>query len=840
MNFIITSRYFLILFLVSLGTMDAWAQQIRVQGRVTDADTEEGIPFANVYVPGTTVGVATDVDGIYEIVLKSPADTLVASAVGYGEQRKFLSKDTAQTINFVLGSSSLDLEEVVVIAGENPANRIVRGIVENKEQNRIEALQTYQTEEYSKVELDLENIPQEWQERKLFKPFDFVFENIDSTSDEKPFLPVYLNETVADIFYVKSEGKPKNVVRAQQVSSGTTNKTIIEFIKRIYTEYSIYDNWVYVLDRPFASPFNNSPFLYYKYYIIDSTRINGQWSYKLKFKPKRKQELTFYGDFWVADTTFAVQRVNMRMSEDANINLVGRVIAYHEFGYQEGHWLPQKEKFIVDFTTKENAPGMIGRRTATYKDYRINQQDIVEYYQRSNTNYNAEQVEREDPDFWQKARHEPLSESEEAVYAIVDSVQNLPIYRTYVDILGMLLTGYKELGPIEIGSYASLVSFNPVEGFRTRLGVWTSDNLSTKFRVGGYLAYGFDDERFKYGADFQWNLSKTPRIILGGAYKQDISWNSENSEEFEEGNLFSGSFRRPIIPKLIFVEEGKVFYERYWGKGWSNRLTLLNRKMDPYGNIFSDGRGFNFQYLPDPETPTNVDTTIATTELIFKTRYAFDEIFVDGDFSRVSLGSKYPIVELQYALGVNGLGGDYTYHKLSLSYRHYVYLNPLGWLSYRFKAGKTFGTLPFLLLEVHPGNEGYFWDGGAFNTMNNYEFVSDTYAALLLEHHFEGFFLNKIPLLRKLKLREVVTFKAVMGSMTDANRAANQLNLFEPTDEDTFPGFRTPSDKPYLEAGVGLENIFKVFRLEALWRLNYLDNPQASRFNLRLGVDFYF
>lgn len=824
-----------------IGSMAAQAQQVRVQGQVTDKDTKEGVPFANVYVPGTTIGVATDVDGMYEIVLKSPTDTLVASAIGYAELKKRLAKDTVQTINFVLASASLDLMEVVVIAGENPANRIVRGIVENKARNQLASLQTYQVEEYSKVELDLENIPEEWRERKVFKPFDFVFENIDSTSDEKPFLPVYLNETLADIFYVQSEGKPKNIVKAQNVSSGTTNKTIIEFIKRIYTPYTVYDNWIYILDRPFASPFHNSPFLYYEYYIIDSALIDGQWSYKLKFKPKRKQELTFYGDFWVADTSFAIERVNMRMSEDANINLVGRVILYHEFAYSDEKWLPQKEKLVIDFRPKEGVPGMIGRRTATYRDYRINEQDIVQHYQTSNPNYDPEQVEKSDPNFWADARHESLTASESAVYAMIDSVRNVPIYRTYLDVLRTLFTGYKELGPIEIGSYSSLYSSNRVEGNRFRLGIWTSDNLTTKFRVGGYVAYGTRDERFKYGADFQYNINKNPREIIGGAYKKDISLNSENSEEFEEGSLFSGSFRRDIIQKLIFVEEGKLFYERYWGKGWSNRLTLLNRTMDPYGHTFPDGRGFNFAYLPNPESSSTIDTTIATTELIFKTRYAFDEVYLDGDFDRISLGSKYPIIELQYGLGVNGLGGDYTYHKLALSYRHYFYINPLGWLSYKAQVGKTFGTVPFLLLEVHPGNEGYFFDENAFNGMNRYEFVSDTYASLMLEHHFEGFFLNKIPLLRKLKLRELATFKAVVGSISEENLAANQLNIYQPSDENTFLGFRAPSiEKPYIETSVGIENIFKVFRIEALWRLNYLDNPQASRFNIRLGVDFYF
>lgn len=209
--------------------------------------------------------------------------------------------------------------------------------------------------------------------------------------------------------------------------------------------------------------------------------------------------------------------------------------------------------------------------------------------------------------------------------------------------------------------------------------------------------------------------------------------------------------------------------------------------------------------------------------------------------SRTAVTTKKPIIELQYAAGIKGLlDGNYTYHKFSLYYRHYININPIGWLSYRLEAGKVFGTVPFLLLEVHPGNEGFFMARGIFNTMNRYEFASDTYAQIVLEHHFDGFFLNKIPLLRKLNLREVASFKAVMGSLSDANRRANQPNLYNPNELDNYNGFRAPSSQPFMEFSVGVENILKIFRVDALWRVNYLDNPQASRFGLVGGFYFFF
>ncbi|NJL73951.1 MAG: hypothetical protein HC892_01765 [Saprospiraceae bacterium] len=423
---------------------------------------------------------------------------------------------------------------------------------------------------------------------------------------------------------------------------------------------------------------------------------------------------------------------------------------------------------------------------------------------------------------------------------MIDSIVNVPIYKTYIDVLYTVFIGYKDLGLVEIGPYSSIFSVNPVEGKRFRMGVNTRPEWSKTYYLGGYLAYGTRDERLKYGADFKWNINTHLRTQLGVSYRKDISLNSESSESFQEGNFFTGVFRRPILQKLIAVEESKIYYEKFWNQAVSNRFVLLHRTLDPYGGIFPEGRGFNYGFLPDPENPTKIDTTISTTEFVLKTRFAPGERFLESYFNRYSLGSPRPIIELQYTLGFQALGGNYTYHKVAFSYEHYFYINPFGWLSYKAKVGRTFGTLPFLLLEVHPGNEGLFYDANAFNTMNRYEFASDTYASLQLEHHFEGLFFNKIPLLRKLQFREVATFKAVMGYMSEANQQANQLNAFEASEENTYTGFITPSQKPYLEAGIGIENILKVFRIETLWRLNYLDNPQAKRFNLRLGVNFYF
>jgi hypothetical protein len=245
--------------------------------------------------------------------------------------------------------------------------------------------------------------------------------------------------------------------------------------------------------------------------------------------------------------------------------------------------------------------------------------------------------------------------------------------------------------------------------------------------------------------------------------------------------------------------------------------------------------------LKNPEIPTQVDTSMSTTEGILKFRYSPDEKYIDDGFNRTSITNRKPVYELQYTYGIGGKGVGSNYHKLELNCSGRQDINPIGWTSWLFTAGKTFGTIPMPLLHVMLGNESRGYDKWAFNAMNNYEFAADAYASVTLMHHFEGLIFNKIPLLRRLNWREVATFRGVIGSMTDANLASNRLNMFHAASvgPNNYSGFRVPTT-PYMEADLGIENIFKVLKFSAVWRLTHLDNPEAPRFSLRLGFDFNF
>jgi hypothetical protein len=817
--------------------MLANAQTYTITGRVVDDKTDEGLPFVNVYFQkNTSIGTSTDIDGNFSIETEEVGDSLVVSAIGYQSLAIVFDKSNFNpTINFRLKSSDLQLEEIVIFAGENPANAIVRNIIKNRKRHNIDKKESYECERYMKTELDLHNFDQSAFERRGLKDFAFILENLDSTSDEKTFLPAYINEDIHELYFLKR--KPLRAVPKASRVSGIDASTVVRQVQRLHQPYNIYNNWIPILEKNFASPFSNLGLFYYEYYILDSAYIQNQWSYKLKFKPKRKQENTFFGHFWVADTTFAIQKVYMRKSEDVNINLVDRVVISEEYTLVDSLWLPLKYKMLVDFLPTERLPGLIARKTTMFSDFKVNHPETeVRYYKEDPEDFTIAELKK-DKDYWESNRHEELTQNEQTIYQMVDSIKSTSIYQRYSDIVYALGTGWVKVGKLELGSIFNAYGGNPVEGNRFQLGLGTNLEFSTKYRGEIWGAWGDRDQRWKYGGKFQYNIKKQPRREqIGFNYFDDVIYTNQSSEEAIAGSSLAAFFRRDIPMRLLHSREAKAYYLKEFKRGWMARITALNRHIDPYGEIYSDGSGFNFQFI-NP-TSGEIDTTATTTEFIFKIRHAYKEQFWAGHFDRISLGSKYPIYSFQYTAGIrNILGSQFNYHKLSVEYSHWIYTNPIGWLRYYFKAGKTFGTLPSLLLEAHPGNETFFYSANGYNVMNRYEFVSDTYLSWVVVHHFDGYILNKIPLLRKLDWRATAQFRGIWGTLTDENLAANALNTSDVGG--TIP-FRSPYPVPYMEAGVGVENIFNIFSLNAIWRLNYLDNPEAFNFMLQGSVYFTF
>lgn len=406
---------------------------------------------------------------------------------------------------------------------------------------------------------------------------------------------------------------------------------------------------------------------------------------------------------------------------------------------------------------------------------------------------------------------------------MVDTLQSLPVYRTWIDIIQLFVTGYKVVGNFEYGPYYSIYSYNTIEGNRFRMGGRTSDKFSKWYELSGYLAFGTRDEKFKYSFGMRSFIEKKSRTLVGMYYKNDNEILGQSQNGFTTDNILASLFRITPLRNLTNVTQVHFYLERQWFSGFTSKLSFYNRQMQPLAD-------FHYEYEKAPNVIAFKDK-IVTSEARLLARFAYDEKFVDGTFSRASLGTRYPIFQAQYTIGIKDLFfSDYNYQKMSINVDDRIRINPIGYFDYVLEYGKTWGQLPYPLMTIHGGNETYISDIYAFNAMNYYEFVSDEYASATISHHFDGFFLNRIPLMRKLKWREVVGGKALIGRVSDKNK---ELLIFP-------NNLHTLNRGPYLETSAGIENIFKIFRVDAIWRLSYLDNPRALPFSIKGTLQFNF
>lgn len=808
------------------------SQKTIVYGTVTDAATGEPLPFVNVGFKGTKTGTTTDFDGKYRIETYYVSDSLLISFLGYTPQTFFVKKDNSQEINAALKEATTMLQAAVVTGSkkdENPAHAILEQVINNKKINDREKLDAYSYEVYNKVEFDINNITDKFTKRKVFKKFDFIFDYVDST-DEKPYLPIFISESVSDFYYSRNPLKRREFIKATKIS-GVENESVNQFLGDMYQNINVYDNQIEIFSKSFVSPITNGALLYYKYYLTDSATIDGNWCYKLEFKPKRKGDKTFEGELWIHDTTFAVKIFDAYLSEDANINFVNSYHIKQTFKQVEPEvWLMVLDESVVDISPLETkkGKGIYGRKTTSYKNFIVNEPTPAFVFDGNENITIKEGYDQYDQSYWDKARHVKLTDKEKNIYQMIDTMKDLPVVKSYIDIISTIVSGYKVVGKVEIGPYTSFYSFNEVEGHRLSFGLQTSNDFSKLIMFKGLVGYGFRDQKVKYTLGTKFFLTKKPRRLVSMDYTNEIKQVGQDYFGSLQQNIISSFLRRNPNNKLLNIEGFRFNYYNEWYEGFSNTVEF---------------QAFNLEQLNDllPYYSLNNDSSLVpnksfnNTEISLGFRYAHNEKFLSGEFTRISLGTKYPTFEGSVGFGISDiLGSQFNYQKVKGSVEHWFNVGHLGYLAYRLEAGKIFGKLPYPLLFVHQGNESWGYSRTAFNAMNIAEFISDEYVSVIAEHHLEGAILNKFPLLRRLKWREVLGIKAIYGRLNDKHQDVFVLPSFS----------RSLVDKPYVEGSIGVENIFKVLRIDALWRMTYINNNfediSVLRFGIRARLDIKF
>ena len=796
--------------------------------------SNKAVPFANIAFKNSNEGVVSNEDGIFYLESPKKYQTIVITSVGFSDREIELEKSIHYNLKIQLKEVE-SLKEVLVYRGKtskknNPALDILRKIWEKRRKNGLHLFAQYQMEKYEKIEFDLNSIDSAYMKRKLFKGMEFIFDQVDTSKvTGKTYLPIFINEALSDVYGDNTLKKVKEKTKANKTSGFNGNQQILSFVNDLYSDFDVYDNHLTFFDKSFTSPLSTTGIDVYNYVLRDSSYVDNKWCYNIVFYPRRKNELTFKGDFWVSDTTFAIKNINMAATKSANINWVKDIYIEQEFEVvNDSVFLLTKDYMMTDFALnkKEKSKGVYGKRTTFYRDHKFNIPKPEKFY-KDEVNYLDKQIYNKSEEYWDENRFENLTKDEKGVYKMLDTLQSVKKFQKIYSLVEILDSGYINYGNLDFGPIYAVVGKNIVEGLRLRTGVRTYFGPNDPWRLQSYIAYGFKDDKFKYGLTGKWMVEKKKRIIISAGIRRDIeqigasltSTNDVLGRNYASSGLLTfGSNEKLTNVNLSNIQvEIEPVKNLTFGTGVSYRTLVSGTPV------------FSLDYYTDL-SQTTIKSQVKQSEFNLQVEYTPNRKTIAYGVERDYADSPFTSLFVTYSQGFKGLlSSDFNYKKLQLYYKQPIIIGPLGRSNITVEMGKTFGYIPLGLMSIVPGNQSIFSISNTFNNLQFYEFLADQYVTFNWDHDFQGRFFARIPFMRKLNWRENIGFKSVYGTVSDENRTINASGLV----------YNAP-EKVYWEYSAGIGNIFKFFRIDFSWRGNYLEMPEANKFAVKVSLGFYF
>ncbi len=831
-----------LLFFFFFGILFSFSQT-KVSGYVFD-EYDQPVAFANVIFKGSTEGTITNEDGRFYLESENTWDTLIISFLGFEMKEVILEKKVNYDLRFILKEEAAALDEVVIVSGkqskkasENPAIRILKKIWERKRKNGLSQFKQYEYDKYEKVEFDLNTIDSALIKSKLFRGMEFVFEEVDTSKvTGKTYLPIFINEAVSRVYGDNVINKEKEDLKGNKNSGFSNNQVIIDFIDDLYADFNVYDNYLKFFDKSFVSPLSRTGIQTYNYVLSDSAFIDNKWCYNIIYYPRRKNELTFKGDFWVNDSTYAIKDINLQASKSANINWVKEIYIEQEFEVlNDSVFLIKRDYMLSDFALnkKEKSRGVYGKRTTLYENYVFDQPKGEPFYDEEVYAFDEDIYNRDDA-FWEQNRLESLNKDEKGVYKMLDTLKTVKKFKRLYNIGSILASGYVEFPSInfDYGPIFSTFGFNDVEGLRLRTGGRTYFGPNDLWRLEGFIAYGFRDDKFKYGISGKWLLDKKSRLTIFGGNRRDV-------EQIGASLTSSTDVLGRSLASSSVIGTGAN------DKLTNISLTNLGMSIEPSRNfeIRLDGSfrtlrsaspTFSMDYN-DPESATGISSEVKQFESRLSLGFYPKRQMTGYGVERREKNDNFARLFAQVSRGDrNWFDSDFDYTKVQLSYIQPWQVGGFGRLTTSIESGKTFGDVPLGLLSVVPGNQTYFSIYNTFPQLDFYEFVTDTYTSMHVEHNFNGRLFSRIPFLKDYNLRFVLGLRGVWGDLSNENIALNSTG--NPVEIPLI----APNNRIYYEYSFGVANIFKVLRIDFNFRGNYLDTPDARRFGVTGSFGFYF
>jgi hypothetical protein len=861
------SRSFLYITLIILLFLMAGATRVFAQtitaasGRVTDETTGEPLSFVSVMFENSTIGVMTDDGGLFSLQNDKGYTNLAVSSLGYDTQiLKLTSGEKNEELEIRLQANSFEIEEVVVrphrerySRRDNPAVELIRKVIENKSVNRIEAKDEYKAELYEKLTLALDDFSPNFEKNAFLKKFSFVKNYMDTSEiTGKPILTISVRETISDRYYRKSPKTEKTIIKAKRqegvdkaLDEGGSLTTNLE---EIFKSVNIFDNNINILLNRFVSPLSSALAVsYYKYYIMDTLDIAGDRCVDLAFVPVSSESYGFTGRLYITlDGNYSVKKFVLNVPKNINLNWVDGLQIEQSFKRTaDNTWIPDTENIYVNFYILKGGQQLYAHQFRNCDKYDFNPPDADSAFNLSGSLQVEPEAALRTDSFWINNRHIPLKEKENVLKDLVTELRKVPSFNAIIKTVEVLISGYIQTKPnkkqnlFDFGPMNTTFSANEHEGFRFRVGGTTTANLHPRWFMNGYAAYGLNDRKMKYQAklihsftDKEYHEKESPVNNLSLMHEFDVYTPGQDFLFTSKDNMFVAWKVGEAVTHMQYIRKTVLQYDKEWLNGLSLKGWLRNENNEAAGTL-------QYSEYVDKNTLKGV-RNFTTSEIGVQFRYAPGERAFnsrEGKSSVFNLSKDAPVFKVSHQIGFDGiLGGDYKYNHTELSAEKRIWLSSFGHIDATVKAGKVWDKVPFPMLILPNTNQSVTIQPETFTMMRAMEFLTDQYASFYLTYYLKGWILNRIPVIKWLKMREVVSVSGLIGELTDKNNPeVNPVGLF------MLPGGTRPiGATPYMEASVGLENIFKILRVDYYRRLTYLNEPNIKKGGFRIALRFSF
>ncbi len=826
-----------------------------VRGWVVDSVTNEPIPYASIYLVGSDRGVECEPDGSFFIKVKENFSHVSVSSLGYETRNVAVRMGSTNNLKIKMVPSYIVLDEVIVKPKKeryskknNPAIDFARMMIAMREADDPHEQDYYSYTKYEKITLAYDDFNEQMRANPLLKGVQYLFDYVD-TSDVtgKPILNLSLKERLIDYYYRKNPRDEREVVTAVNrygIDDFVNQENVQIYLNQMFKEVDLNDNDVTLLEQRFVSPVSQHAISYYKYYLLDTLYIDGERCIDLGFAPYNPQSFGFVGHLYVAfeDSSYFVKRARYSVPRDINMNYVDRMILQQDFERDSlGVRRKVRDDIVAEFRLFEGTPGIYARRTLHYGNFSHDVPENIGVFDIKQTEIVLPEAASRKESFWEEMRPVAIGVQEKAVADVVSRLKEKPFIKWATGIAQVLFVGYiptntqMDESCFDIGPIYSFISGNDIEGLRLKVAGTTTAKLHPQLFANGYFGYGFDDKKFKYGAELEYSFNKKKRNAqeypirsLKAFYSYDLNYLSQKYLHTSQDN-FVLSLRRAADYNATYQRVCGVRYKHEFDGGFSFEIGLRNERQE-------STRFLPFNRLNDDGTVTQVSSFSETMAEIYL-RYSPFEKYYTAYGSRSSVTEDAPVFTLRHVFAHKGFLSDYTYNHTEIAASKRFRLSKFGFIDAVVKAGKVWNEVPFTLLISPFANMSYTIQKESFTLLNPMEFLFDQYVSWDFTYFANGLLLNRIPYLNMLRLREVISFKGIYGTIKDANYYPTGGGLFAYNDGWDV---KRMTNMPYMEVGVGIDNILTILRLEYVFRVTYRDTPNVEKGGLRVALHVTF